>query len=252
MSYIIKAVTVESVTIRYAIPSTDISSIFFLGLGQRGKNLEWIADNAPEGMIIVEGINYLKKRTSHDMKQLGVSTARYFLEHFDSYELDVYAESQAVPAVLAACMSIQPKKIGLLSPLGLNASNLNSMSFIARCLRVWIHPHQNIFNKANRHTLRHILKDVIQRPIRVFGAYGFASKSDVVRELQWLGAHGTTISIMVGENDQIFPIKELQPQLANMRSVKLKTWKRTGHVNRATNRGMTQLREIHQLVSGIR
>lgn len=249
MTYDIKTIAVDSIKIRYTVPKDRITSIFFLGLGQRGHNLQWVADSAPKGMIIVEGVNYLKKENSYGMKQLGIATAKYFLDRYHRYGLEVYAESQSVPAVLQACLDIQPKKIGLLSPLGLNASNLNDMSFISRCLKVWLHPHQNIFNKANRHTLKHIVVDVVQHPVRTIRAYGYASKSDVLKELHWLAENGTTVSIMIGENDQIFPVRELKTHVSNTRSIKLKTWKHVGHVNRATRTGMKQLQEIHQMVS---
>lgn len=243
--------------LKIAFPESTIRSVFFLGLGQQGRNLSWVAKSAPEGMAIVEGLPYMKAVSIAEMRELGFDATQAVFEKVGGLSsLIIFAESQAAVATvetIARRTSDAPKKIVLLSPLGMNPSAFGRSDkeryrkFLYKSFRVWTHPDQSLVLSANRETLKFIAKDTVQYPHKVKLAWSFACKQNIVSQVNNL-AERMPIHVFAGERDELFPYKEIYDETGRDSHVHVHSLGRVGHMNRGTKKGMGQFLKIYASV----
>jgi hypothetical protein len=243
--------------LKIACPESTIRSVFFLGLGQQGRNLSWVAKSAPEGMAIVEGLPYMKALSIAEMRQLGFDATQTVFEKVGGLSsLIIFAESQAAVATIetiARRTRDAPKKIVLLSPLGMNPSAFGRSDkeryrkFLYKSFRMWTHPDQSLVLSANRETLKFIAKDSVQYPHKVKLASSFACKQNIVSQVNELAAT-VPVHVFVGEHDELFPYSEILEEAGAGSRVQVHSLGRVGHMNRGTEKGMRQFLKVYSIV----
>lgn len=239
-------------TLRVAIPKNPAKSIFFLGIGQTRRNLEWIAQSAPNDMIVVEALPYLKAQEDKEMEMVGEVCLRKVFEQFDITKLVVYAESQAAIVLVHVLATSEelPQKLVLLSPMGFNYSSLGKTSarryksLMRRSRKFWSHRNQRLTAVPNRETARVLVIDMLKNWKMTRAGLSFAANRNVATQANEL-AQKIPVYIFAGEIDELFPYEEIKREVGRGSKIILRQLHQVGHYNRATENGMRQLQEIN-------
>ena len=240
--------------LRTAEPKREVASLFFLGIGQTGKNVQLVADAAPHNMRIIEAFPYLKGKSVKEIEQIGIGGVSSVVSSItDLSAVTIYAESQAAVAVTKyfAAADDLPKQIILLSPLGFNPTAFGKTEgaqyamLMRRSYRFWSHKNQYLRNKANRETFTSILKDSLRYPMKIHKALRYAASQNCIANAEKI-ARRIPVHLYVGEADEQFPYVEVRSEIGKNSSLHLHSLGNIGHLNRGTPRGMRQLLEIHK------
>lgn len=239
-------------TLRVAVPEKPAKSMLFLGIGQRRQNLDWTAQSAPDDMIVVEALPYLKAQEAKEMEMVGEVCLKKVFEQFDITKLVVYAESQAAIVLVhvLAVSDVLPRKVVLLSPMGLNYSSLGHTeaqrhrSLMQRSRKFWRHRNQRLTTTPNRETAAVLVADMLKYWKMTRAGLKFAANQNVKARALEL-AEKIPVHIFTGDNDELFPYKEIKQEIGDGSKVIFHELVHTRHYNRATKRGMGQLRKIN-------
>ena len=256
MKYKICKLEIDGVTIKYTVPNEKVTSVFFLGLGQQGKNLIWVADKAPEGMCIVEAVSYTQKRTRSEMTALGVDSVKAILQLFDLREVDVYCESQSAPAVILTLgkFKIHPRSIVCITPLGFNYNQMGSNNKMrqkklsANSRKFWRSWNQRLSLKANRETFKYAVLQHSFRPKVTMEALDYVANINLSGIAEKIAA-SIPVHIFATTNDELFPFSQIEKQLGQYTKINLHELKNSSHLNRATPKGITQLNAIFEMMN---
>lgn len=238
--------------LRVAVPEKLAKSMLFLGIGQTRRNLEWVAQSAPDDMIVIEALPYLKAQEAKEMEMVGEVCLKKVFEQFDITKLVVYAESQAAIVLVhvLAASDVLPQKVVLLSPMGLNYSSLGRTeaqrysSLMHRSRKFWSHRNQRLATAPNRETAAVLLADMLKNWKMTRTALKFAANQNVIARARKL-AEKIPVHIFTGDNDELFPYKEIKQEIGGSSKVIFHELVHTRHYNRATKRGMRQLYKIN-------
>ncbi|MBL8159109.1 hypothetical protein JNJ66_01495 [Candidatus Saccharibacteria bacterium] len=210
-----------------------IDTVIFLGSAQRGKVVRWVAESAPAGTVVVEGLPHREAdRSARNLEDFASSFTRTALQAvrrtYKSKELNIVAESQAVPGVVFAALE-SPELIGnviLAMPLGFTADALgDTPRRRLRTLkwRAFLSALQALQTPAlDRRTLHltflaaHAL--LIDSHWRLSGQkYAYGVSRDLRPECRQLagaiGRRGKKLTLLLGERDKIFPESEVRRSL---------------------------------------
>lgn len=238
-------------TLSVAVPTKPAHSLLFLGIGQTRNNLEWAAQSAPEDMIVVEALPYLKAHEAVEMEQVGEVCLKKAFERFNIARLTVYGESQAAIILIhvLANSEVLPQKIVLLSPMGFNYSSLGRTakqrhkSLMQRSRKFWSHRNQRLTVAPNRETALVLVANMLKNWKMTREGLKFAANQNVVARARDL-AEIIPLHIFTGDKDELFPYKEIKHEIGDDSKIILHKLPQTGHYNRATVKGMQQLGEI--------
>ncbi len=222
----------------------------FLGIGQRGKIVNWLERRTPDHIHFHGAPKYLHHDSASEIVKTGIS---YVCSRLDDAPAGAYiliAESQASASVVQALNDGQiplPQKLVLLEPLGLNSQSFGDTEsarmreFYRRVARYWLHPHQSLLIWGNRYTAYKVLSESIRHWRRVRFGYVTGLSFDLREPLSRI-AQQTDVHVYAGENDEFFPYHEIAAHLddPNITFHKLPG----GHVNRATPRGFDELESV--------
>ncbi|MFZ1258610.1 MAG: hypothetical protein WAQ25_04015 [Candidatus Saccharimonas sp.] len=240
---------------RVTVPRGAIDSVLFLGVGQRGKNLYWVANEAPERMAVVEALPYMRLKQTSDIKPFAQQSIQIVLELLavQNGKYDVYAESQAAPSVVFAVASRavpQPRQMILLAPLGCNVESFGQQAdvqyknVLQRSRKSW--QRQSLLQRSERETLRQIVAETLLCPAHTKRMYQFGIRQNSVHEIKAIASSGIPVHIYAGSDDPLFPYSEIVQQF-NERgtNITLHRYETRCHVNRANPVGLQQLNTIY-------
>lgn len=222
---------------------------YFLGVGQGKKAKHWLSQRLP-AIEFYEAPNYLRFRTSEEIAQCGVDAVKAGAGTTNDYVL--CAESQAAPAAVEAVYTKQipiPKRLILVQPLGLNYEYLGNTPYerrkelFRRSRRFWRHENQTLFIKGNFWTALGILLSSLRYSRHITPAYLVGANQNCREQLKEIAAH-IPVDIYASEHDSLFPYHEV---IQELRGKNIVIHKLPGtHLNRATPRGVAQLKGIFQ------
>ena len=219
---------------------------FFLGIGQGKRAQSWLSEQLPE-ITFHQAPDYLRARSEEDMAAQAVD----YIERSVGDEKDYWlmAESQAGPAVVEAVYRrniATPRRLILIQPLGLNPSALGNSpaermkTVLQRSRQFWRDPQQRIWLHGNRWTVEYLAWSSLRNVRRFKGRWTDGSNLDIREKL---AAIAETVPVMVyaSSDDAFFPYHEV---IADFPHRGLLHEIPGGHLNRATEHGVEQLRLI--------
>lgn len=209
-------------------------TVLFLGTGQVGKIPKWVADRAPSGVVIVEGLPHWHSDPSgedlKDFTQLYTESAfQVVLETFKTTSMHIVGVSQATPGTvwLANSMPENIKNVALVLPMGLTTSILGRTDkerfkeLRKRSIRTLLQTGQSLF-----HDFRNIYIATLLIKIVVAGIPNGSTVNKYTKGISQalLGDFASLIvtqekykrhvSLLVGAEDKIFPAHEIKQALA--------------------------------------
>lgn len=218
---------------------------FFLGIGQGERAVKWLETRQP-GIRFHAAPDYFRCKTEAEIHQVGTSYVARQLDGVDEYE--VYAESQAAPAVVEAIYHEfvrPPRRLVLLQPLGLNVSALGATAtqrraaILSRSREFWRQPSQKLTVAGNRWTMFELAKYSSRHVSHLSRVFLYGSSQDIAGRVCELATR-IPVDVYACESDTLFPYSEIGPQLSGS-SARLHKLEGT-HLNRATPDGLAQLR----------
>lgn len=228
--------------------------IVFLGIGQAGYNFRHVSEYTADCVAIVEALPY-QKMNRDKMNDISINAVINIVKKIGKKKLTVVAESQAAPAIVYAAQRA-PKlfeQIVLLAPLGLNPQIFGDTKkqhrkiLTDRSKAFWREPERSLRDKANRETLREIIKLSLPRIHRINPDLAHAGSQNIIAVTKKV-ASTLPLAVFAGEHDVHFPYREISPNLTGS-NVKLEFVKDGIHLNRATARGMKELNDLIQTLS---
>ncbi len=219
---------------------------FFLGLGQGSWSVKWLSKRLPT-ITFHAAPHYLHSKNNAAFEENALDwVERAYAKTEPGI---VIAESQAAPAVVAAIKAGRitlPSRLILLQPLGLNYGSFGKTkrerfeSLMRRSRLFWLHKNQALFIPGNFVTFISIAIDTIMFKRNLKAALIFAANQNIVHDVEML-AQRLPIDIYACTRDSLFPYDELRSRLSP--DLGLRTIEGT-HLNRATPKGLNQLKTI--------
>jgi pimeloyl-ACP methyl ester carboxylesterase len=210
-----------------------IDTIIFLGSGQSGRIARWVAENAPAGTAVIEGLPHKEAdRDAHDLKEF---VRRYaetaFLAALKTFKIssaNVIAESQAAPGAMWASLdrSDKVKSVALIAPLGLTARTLGStprQRFKELKKRTFFSAvqfvHSPLYDSRNFYLnalMLHVLLydsrwGVSGRKYAIGASYDL--REDCSKLARQLHKKGNRLTLILGTRDKMFPANEVMDAL---------------------------------------
>jgi hypothetical protein len=218
--------------------------IIFLGTAQTGKIPKWVAEAAPAGVIVVDGLPHWEADPNGlDLKDFSIKyTQSAFKAVFDKFNIstiNVIASSQAVPGVIWVTRQILPKirNIGLISPLGYTPDIFGN-SPKSRINKLRIRALKSIFQYSQSafHDLRNIyIHFILLRALFLEKTWDSSDKkyaagltsnllkdSNVIAEELW--RRDNILTIFLGKKDKVFPTEEVLSSLKASNSKHIRTF----------------------------
>lgn len=227
-------------------------TVIFLGTGQIKRTPHWVAEAAPTGVAVVEGLPHW--HSNPNAKDIVSFTQEYtkcafltILKQSDQSRMHVLAQSQAAPGVVWLANQL-PEKVGniaLVLPMGLNTKHLGTTNeeryneLKKRSFRSLFHPEQlepkNVYAGL-------ILAKIIARGFKDGSTkrkYTKGVSHDALDELATALKDGTRrIYLFLGAEDVLFPATEIQHSLARagIANVHIEVFPRKSHTSLTTRR----------------
>lgn len=209
--------------------STPIDVVIFLGTGQVGRMPRWVAQAAPPGVAVVDGLpHWMAHPSARDLTEFSREYAsaafKAVLNTFDVVSMHVVTISQAAPSAIwmAQYMPDNVRNIALVAPLGFNKGAFGDTEqtrlkeLKKRALATILQPAQSpLRDPRNLVILLQLLQTRLSES--TWGAsdkkYAVGLNSDIL-ELTRLVARkrehtGKLLMIFLGEDDKIFPPHEI-------------------------------------------
>lgn len=207
-----------------------IDSIVFLGTVQIGKLARWVAEACPPYTAVVQGApHWHAKKDGSDISEyvFGYTKSVFdtLVKSFSIDQVDVIADSQAVPGVLQLFAGRgyenYLKNLVLTQPLGLNAAAFDGdddtrfKTFKQRIIKNAYHQVVSLLVDGKlRHNHRQISKTIDFRNYGDRAQYNSGLKHDAMSNLKALSASDCNIAVLCGGRDEIFPAAEIRDTLA--------------------------------------
>lgn len=204
-------------------------TVIFLGAGAVGIIPRLVAENAGDGVVVVQGIPHWHAHPS--AKDIPEFSRNYFLSAFETvlrtFKLDsinVLGESQAAPApvLLALTFPDKVRNIALIRPLGFTVSTygtspeLRLQVFRKRILQTYLQfPQSFLHDPRNLFVFLTVTRAMLREPTidSLNKKYAAGISYDLLQEckqaLEVLRKKGNTLSIILGEKDKMFPPTEI-------------------------------------------
>jgi pimeloyl-ACP methyl ester carboxylesterase len=216
-------------TVEYSLwragSSKVIRTIIFLGTVQIDKHPEWIAEQSPDGTIVVQGApHWLASDDGSDipefMFQFTKEVFKTILATNETNDLRIIADSQAAPGVLNWLADTDIKSVtqlALLQPLGLNAA-VFSGTLAKRVELFKIRIAKNfryqlralLSDRRLRYNHRLILKTLGYKNSKIDAQYGSGLQHDSTDDLKKIATSSIRIVIICGQHDMMFPADEIE------------------------------------------
>lgn len=253
-------------TIWFTDDSAQVETIIFLGTVQINKIPAWVAENAPPRTAVVQGApHWHAKPDGSDIPQymfeFAESAFREIISNNQAGELNIIADSQAVPCVLQlfAIKEYEKylKQLILLQPLGLNRNSFIGDSdqiikiFKNRIVKNAYHQLTSLLLDGKlRYNHRLLTKTVSFRDPVAWAQYSVGLQHDSITELRLLHDKGYPVTIICGDKDRIFPHDEIRRNLsaANV-DVDIRLVKGVPHSPLATAKGSRLLDEAYEAIA---
>jgi pimeloyl-ACP methyl ester carboxylesterase len=217
----------------HAATDAPIDTIIFLGSGQSGRIPRWIAENAPAGTVVVDGLPHREaEHDAHDLKDFSreytTCALRAVLKTFNIASLHVVALSQAAPGAIwmAEKLQGQVRNIALVMPLGFTREVLgDSSEERLKELKKRAFWTSLQLSQSPLYDLRNVYLGLMLLHVLLFDSkwtasgpkYAKGSSYDLRQEYHDLAAtqqrKGCSLTLLVGEKDKIFPGHEILASL---------------------------------------
>lgn len=228
--------------IRYIPGKNTSDKVFFLGLGQNGRNLAAVALHAPPDTAVVEAFPF-HLFPKDEISGKSVKHVEQILDELNHEPVDVLAESQAAPLVIEAAAQSPYRfhSLTLLGPLGFNYDALGMTpqarlsALLKRSNQFWRHRNQRLSLSGNRETLANVAKNAVKGSRRLKSDYMFGANQDVSSKAIKL-AERLPVTIYADQEDSLFPYDEIKQSVEGSNITLVET-KYGSHLNRATPLG---------------
>lgn len=204
-------------------------TVIFLGAGAVGVIPRLVATNAGSGVVVVQGIPHWHAHPSAE--NIADFSRTYFIAAFrtvlDAFKLEcvnILAESQAAPApvLLTIASPKHVRNIALIRPLGFTVSTygatpeLRMLVFRKRILQTYLQfPQSFLHDPRNLSVFLTAVRAFLQEPTfdSLTRKYAAGISYDLLEECkQALEVHrnkGSSFTVILGENDKMFPPYEI-------------------------------------------
>lgn len=209
-------------------------TIIFLGTGQTKLIAKWAAQASPTGTVVVEGAPHWHAHPSaHDIYDFMYGFTRAaFLQVCAAFRLTlahVVAQSQAAPGVVRLGSEYGPRvgNVVLLAPLGFAATIFGATprqrmrTLILRGARTFLQPSQSpLYDPRNLYVGLMLLRAFLLESERGASTRKYAAglaydmRADCRRLLHAHEPVGKTVTMLLGEQDKVFTVHEIQPLVA--------------------------------------
>ena len=205
-------------------------TVFFLGTGQVGKIPRWIAQIAPAGVVVVEGIpHWHSDASASDLVEFSLAYTKCayeaVLETFKLPSMNIIGESQACPPTIWLANQLPEKirNIALILPMGLNTSSFGETDdakfkeLRKRSLQTILHPEQ--FDLRNLYAAMQLLRIILSgmKDGSTVKKYTKGISQDITEEFRALLKHremkSHSVTLFLGERDKLFPAHEIEQSL---------------------------------------
>lgn len=243
---------------------TPVDTVIFLGSGQRGRVARWVAANTPDGTVTVEGLPHkIADRSAHDLRDFAQDyTNAAFSAVLKTLSLTVahvVAESQAAPGVVWMALDNLPqvKNVVLIAPLGFTAHILGT-SPKGRLKELKRRAFRSSMQSAQSplYDWRNLYLNVLMLQVMLFDArwgksgqkYAIGASHDIREDCRKLAVQlhrrNCTFTLVLGEQDRIFPSSEIETAIKNADIKYLNTIVlKTSHASLAIRNGKNILRK---------
>jgi pimeloyl-ACP methyl ester carboxylesterase len=238
-----------------------VDTVILLGSGQWGKIPRWVAENAPAGTVVVEGLPHraaqIDGRDLKDFSRDYTTVAfRAVLGAFNIPSAHIVALSQAAPGAIwmARDCADQVRNVALVTPLGFTADILGVSArerlseLKRRTARSSLQFSQSPLRSTRQLYLSWLLLKVLLVDARwqVSGQkYAVGASQDLRQDCQelaeQLARHGGRLTLILGGKDKLFPSHEVttalrQAQVKNVQVITLADMAHPALVARADRR----------------
>ncbi len=210
-----------------------VDTIIFMGSAQNGKIPKWVAQAAPAGTVVVDGMPHWHPRpTAEDLgrftQEYSVAAFKAVLQWFGLSSANIIGLSQATVGLvwLANILPALVRNVGIVAPLGLTAAALGKTPELRlkelkkRTLRTYMQ-----FSQTPLHDprilymqlmlLRAILSETEKGATNKKYALGLSY--DLLEDCRAVAAErharGFSCTVFLAEKDKIFPPHEVQASL---------------------------------------
>lgn len=204
-------------------------TIIFLGTAQVERIPKWVAQSAPPGVVVVDGLPHWEAYPSaRDLKEFSITYTlvafKAVLATFNISSANLIASSQAAPGVICASKQMldHVRNIGLITPLGFTAAVFGK-SLKDRMSKLRLRAFHSLFQFSQSlfHDPRNVyIHFILLRALfleSVWGAsdrkYAMGLSHDIIEDARYvsdkLSRKGNSITIFLGEKDRIFPPHEI-------------------------------------------
>lgn len=229
---------------------TPPDTVFFLGTGQVGKIPRWIAQIAPSGVVVIEGIpHWHGDASANDLVDFSLAYTKCayeaVLKTFKVSGMNIISESQACPPTiwLANQLPEKVRNVALILPMGLNTSSFGETDeakfkeLRKRSLQTILQPEQ--FDLRNLYAAMQLLKIVISgiKDGSTVKKYTKGISQDITEEFRTLLKHrevkSHSVTLFIGERDKLFPAHEIRQSLkkASITNVRIEIIPRKSHTS---------------------
>lgn len=240
--------------------TTVVRSILFLGTLQTPRLARRVASLCPAGTVVVQGAPHWKADkngvTIPDFMFGFTETALdMILQHFTTpAKITLIAESQATPAIIKLGAKQSVGTIVIMQPLGLNSQSFpgtlaqKSQELTRRMRKNFTHQLPALLQDANlryNHTVLAALSARESLLGRAANQYGAGLAYDGLPDLQKVA---TKTHIILGEQDKLFPPKEIIPTLGlhNIKCASVVIVPNTPHSPLSSKAGQNFLRQVFE------
>ena len=254
------------------IDSSTPDTIIFLGTFQIGKIPKWVAEAAPPGVVVVQGLPHWESHPSaRDLKDFSIiyteTVLKNILSMYNLSSANIIAHSQAVPGIIAVGLKNLDciNNLSLMAPLGFTSSIFgNSMKERIATLRLrsfytlFQFTQSPFYDIRNTYVTLMLLKALLSE--KEIGAsnkkYAMGLSYNLLEEVSELANKlwnkGKTLTIFLGEKDKIFPPKEVIESLraAKINHIKTVIIPKLSHSSLAIRGGSEVLKQMVSLTRG--
>jgi pimeloyl-ACP methyl ester carboxylesterase len=210
-----------------------VDTVIFMGSAQVGKIPKWVAQAAPAGTVVVDGMPHWHPRPTADdlgrfTQEYSVAAFEAVLKYFGLSTVNIIGLSQATIGVvwLAKTLPASIRSVAIVAPLGLNANALGATpearlgELKKRTLRTYLQFSQTPFHDPRILYMQFVLLCSLLSESEKGATnkkYSLGLSYDLLEDCRAVAAdrqhHGFDFKVFLAQNDKLFPPHEIRTAL---------------------------------------